>query len=118
MPNHRNLWQLSIRGGVLLKARLDKGWTQRDLADRCTALGTQVDPSNISKGERSGKSLGTRKIAVILAVLPSISPAALIEDYSPEIEALIGTLTKAHAPATAASGLQQRELPAAPACVP
>jgi transcriptional regulator with XRE-family HTH domain len=42
----------SINGEAVLHARLRKGWTQREVAQRCAELGQPYDDTQISKIER------------------------------------------------------------------
>lgn len=41
-----------INGKAVLRARLLRGWTQRELAERCAELGQPYDDTLISKVER------------------------------------------------------------------
>ena len=92
MPNQRNLWQPGIRGNVLREARIRRGLTMRELAAEATAQGIRVDFSNIGKAELTGKGLGLRKIAALLAFLDDITPGQLIDGYHPEMRTLLEAL--------------------------
>lgn len=46
--------------GPMYSARLDKGWTLRDLADKLTASGVPASDGNLSRIERGEVSPGPR----------------------------------------------------------
>lgn len=43
---------LPINPAELMRARVRKGWTLRDVTDRCKAAGTNVDFSNLARYEK------------------------------------------------------------------
>lgn len=49
--------------------RLRRGWTQRELAERCRAEGASADDSNLSKVERGLLNPGTRLRPVLCRLL-------------------------------------------------
>ena len=66
-------------GDRIRQLRLEKGWTQEDLAARCGYSGKSV----ISKTESAGNDIGTRKLKKI-AVALGVSPTSLVEWDSKE----------------------------------
>ena len=58
-----------FRGDALLMARLELGLTQRDVADKCKALGRNVEDSNLSRYERGLIVPGPRSLPVLAEVL-------------------------------------------------
>ena len=70
MPN--NSTAITISGQVILRGRLRKGMTLRDLSARCRSLGAPIDYSFLSRIER-GLSQPTPR------VLPALAEALGIE---------------------------------------
>jgi transcriptional regulator with XRE-family HTH domain len=58
-----------IDTGLLLRARLRKGWTLRDVSQRCEDLGTKVAFAQISQYERDVVSPTPRTLLVLAQAL-------------------------------------------------
>lgn len=59
-----------ISGVALRRARLRKGWTQRQLAEECRRLGTPVSDGNIARAERGTRGgIGVRKLPALAEAL-------------------------------------------------
>jgi transcriptional regulator with XRE-family HTH domain len=56
-----------IDGRAILNARLRKGWTQRQVADRCEELGQRVDDTFISRCERGAAIRPSPRFLPVLA---------------------------------------------------
>ena len=54
---------------VALQARLRKGWTQRQVSERCKELGREVNNSNLSKYERGEYAPSPPFLAVLAQAL-------------------------------------------------
>lgn len=67
-PVRRNM-PYTFKGSVAMSRRIRKGWTQRDVAQRCAALGRKISDSNLSKYERGECSPSPATLAVLAEAL-------------------------------------------------
>jgi transcriptional regulator with XRE-family HTH domain len=81
--------QARINGSALRKARQAAGYTQRGLARKAAEAGVPVNNSNIAKAENHGYGLGPRRLAVILRLLPGLSPDNLIPGLDDEMRTIL-----------------------------
>lgn len=69
-PREKQPWVPAIKGKALRAARRRKQLTTRELADKCTALGTPVDRGNLGRAERGERgAIGPGKAIAIAEVL-------------------------------------------------
>jgi transcriptional regulator with XRE-family HTH domain len=65
MANHVG----ALNTELLLRARLEKGWTARDVAARCKELGVRVDYSSYARYERGITRPGPSKFRAVAKAL-------------------------------------------------
>lgn len=72
-------------GKAILHARLRRGWTLRDVAERCAGLGFTLSDSNLSKYERGVVKPSPKTLLAIARAL-DVTVDDLLTDAAPEPE--------------------------------
>lgn len=69
-----------VAGARLLKARTGKGWTLRDMAQRCRELGHPIDHGTIARYENGQSRPNPGNLAIIARALEVKPDSLLLED--------------------------------------
>jgi hypothetical protein len=75
-------WEPVVDGLALRQARTDAGLSQRDLIEKCAALGTTVDKGNLHRAELGLRgAIGIKKLRVVATALAIEDMAKLLTPH-------------------------------------
>jgi hypothetical protein len=75
-------WEPVVDGPALRQARTGQGLSQRDLIEKCAALGTKVDKGNLHRAELGLRgAIGIKKLRVVATALAVEDMAKLLTPH-------------------------------------
>ena len=85
-PTPEAPWEPVVDGKALRQARTGAGLSQRDLIEKCAALGTAVDKGNLHRAEHGlPGAIGVKKLRVVAAALSIQDMAELLTPHGREL---------------------------------
>lgn len=85
-PTPEAPWEPVVDGRALRQARTGAGLSQRDLIEKCAALGITVDKGNLHRAERGLRgAIGIKKLRAVAAALAIEDMARLLTPHGREL---------------------------------